>query len=59
MALKGKKLHSDDIQGITGFVMAYKGLAIFTTTYKELTLHLSKLYQLNCVSILEIRYSNK
>jgi hypothetical protein len=36
MALKGKKLHPDDIQGIRGFAMVYKGLAIFAIAYKEL-----------------------
>jgi hypothetical protein len=38
MALKGKKLHPDGIQGIRGFAMAYKGLATFTMAYKELAL---------------------
>jgi hypothetical protein len=36
MALKGKKLHPDDIQGIRGFVMVYKGLTTFVMTYKKL-----------------------
>jgi hypothetical protein len=36
MALKGKKLHPDDIQEIRDFVMAYKGLATFAMVYKEL-----------------------
>jgi hypothetical protein len=38
IALKGKKLHPDDIQEIRGFTMTYKGLATFTMTYKKLTL---------------------
>jgi hypothetical protein len=37
MALKGKKLHPDSTQEIRGFAMAYKDLAIFAMTYKELT----------------------
>jgi hypothetical protein len=36
MALKGKKLHPDDIQEIRNFAMAYKDLATFAMTYKEL-----------------------
>jgi hypothetical protein len=36
MALKGKKLHPDDIQGIRGFTIAYKGLATAVMVYKEL-----------------------
>jgi hypothetical protein len=36
MTLKSKKLHPDNIQWIRGFVMTYKGLTIFTVTYKEL-----------------------
>jgi hypothetical protein len=38
MALKGKKLHPNDIQGIKGFTIAYKGLATFTMSYKDLIL---------------------
>jgi hypothetical protein len=38
MALKGKKLHLNDIQGIKGFTIAYKGLATFTMSYKDLIL---------------------
>jgi hypothetical protein len=38
MALKGKKLHPDDNQGLRNFMMTYKGLATFTMAYKELTL---------------------
>jgi hypothetical protein len=38
MALKGKKLHPDDIQGIRDFVMAYKGPTTFAMAYKELSL---------------------
>jgi hypothetical protein len=38
MALKGKKLHPDDIQRIRDFTMAYKGLATFVISYKELAL---------------------
>jgi hypothetical protein len=39
MALKSKKLHADDIQGIRGFMMAYKCLATFTMPYKKLHLY--------------------
>jgi hypothetical protein len=38
MALKGKKLHPDDIQGIRDFAMAYKGPTTFAMAYKELSL---------------------
>jgi hypothetical protein len=38
MALKGKKLHPNDIHGIKGFTIAYKGLATFTMSYKDLIL---------------------
>jgi hypothetical protein len=37
IALKGKKLHPNDIQGIRDFVMAYNGLTTFVMAYKELT----------------------
>jgi hypothetical protein len=33
MALKSKKLHSDDIQGIRGFTMIYKSIATFAMAY--------------------------
>jgi hypothetical protein len=36
IALKGKKLHPNDIQGIRDFTMAYNGLTTFIMTYKEL-----------------------
>jgi hypothetical protein len=39
MALKDKKLHPNDIQGIKDFAMAYNDLATFTVAYKELTQH--------------------
>jgi hypothetical protein len=35
MALKSKKLHPSDIQGIKGFAIVYKGLATFMIAYKE------------------------
>jgi hypothetical protein len=36
MAVKGKKLHPDDIQRIKDFTMTYKDLATFAMSYKEL-----------------------
>jgi hypothetical protein len=40
MALRVKKLHPDDIQGISDFATTYKCLATFAMTYKELTLNI-------------------
>jgi hypothetical protein len=39
MALKGEKLHPNDIQGIRDFAIAYNGLATFVIAYKELAQH--------------------
>jgi hypothetical protein len=36
MELKSKKLYSDNMKGIRGFTMAYKGLVTFAIAYKEL-----------------------
>jgi hypothetical protein len=41
MALKGKKLHSDIIQWIRDFTMAYKGPTTSAMGHKELALSLS------------------
>jgi hypothetical protein len=38
MALKDKKLHPNNIQGIRDFTMTYKSLVTFTMAYKELVL---------------------
>jgi hypothetical protein len=59
MALKGKKLHLNDIQGIRGFVMVYNGLATFAITYRELTLHRSTYWtNVSCAYVFFV-YINK
>jgi hypothetical protein len=40
MALKGNKLQHNDIYGIRGFAMAYKGPAKFAMAFTKLSLHL-------------------
>jgi hypothetical protein len=62
MALRVKKLHPDDIQGISDFATTYKCLATFAMTYKELTLNiifLKKICQSVIVFVVFFSYKGK